>query len=267
MLSLFRGIKQVGLSPRRFVFRTMADEENSQMETDHVESQDPGSPAEVLPSPPGTKKPAAAKSAAKAKPAAKTVAKAKAATKALAKGKPGAKAASMKVLKKPASAKPPPVQKAIMKKPASSKAKPAPSTWKHGSKGLSKKEEEETQTHAEQGEEEEPEDDPTMEIQEKFAMDPTTKDRSKDFKFKQLLVQNTLPKWLKDAYQKTLTMKTGRVAEQRRLVNLALDRKPDGALVLSLDKPELRDVKDNSFTCEYFSTLPQKMNVYISIYF
>ena len=195
-------IKQVGISPPRFLCGSMAEEANSPMETEHVDSQDA---APASPPTPVLKKPAG-KSAAKAKAAAKAAA--------------------------------------------------AASSWKYGSKGMEKVKQEE-ETHAEQGEEEEPEEDPTMEPLDKFAMDTTLKDRSKDFKFKQLLVQNSLPTLLREAYQKTLSMKTGRVAEQRRLVNLALDRKPDGALVLSLDKPELRDVKDISFTCEYFCTLPQ----------
>ena len=67
-----------------------------------------------------------------------------------------------------------------------------------------------------------------------------TKDRSKDFKFKTLLTQGSLPAWLKTAWQKTTTMKSGRLAEQRRLVNLALDRKPDGALVLPLKSPNCK---------------------------
>ena len=243
-------IKQVGISLPRFLCGSMAEEANSPMETEHVDSQDA---APASPPTPVLKKPAG-KSAAKAKAAAKTAVKRKP-TAALAKGKAAA-TSSMKVLQKPASARPPPVQKVFMKKPASCKAAAAASSWKYGSKGMAKVKQEE-ETHAEQGEEEEPEEDPTMEPLDKFAMDTTLKDRSKDFKFKQLLVQNSLPTWLKEAYQKTLSMKTGRVAEQRRLVNLALDRKPDGALVLSLDKPELRDVKDISFTCEYFCTLPQ----------
>ncbi|CAK8988156.1 unnamed protein product [Durusdinium trenchii] len=39
-------------------------------------------------------------------------------------------------------------------------------------------------------------------------------------------------------------MKTGRVAEQRRLVNLCLDRTPGGTLLLNLDKPQLQQTKE-----------------------
>ena len=242
----------------------MADGQNSQMETEEVDSQAQGSETDPGSSTPGLKKPAA-----KTKAEPKVKGAAKAAVKALAKGKAASKApSSMKVLKKPASAKPPPVQKPAMKKPASCKAAAASTLWKHGSKSLTKQDEEE-ENHEEHGEEEEPEDDPAMDIQEKFAMDTSTKDRSKDFKFKQMLAQNNLPTWLKEAYQKTLTMKSGRIAEQRRLVNLALDRKPDGALVLSLEKPEFRELKDNFVTCEHFvhiASVNEYLHIYIYIY-
>eukprot|EP00435_Cladocopium_sp_Y103_P037694 s1514_g10.t1 len=175
--------------------------------------------------PPATplKKPAA-------KSAAKSAAKGKAKAKASPKVEPKASGA-MKVLKKPASAKPKAVLKTVLKKPASAKAaSKGGSSWSVGTKGLEAMQIEEEKDQEEQAEEEMAEEDEVMEPEDKFQVDEKTKDRSKDFKFKTLLAQGCLPGWLKTAYTKTLNMKQGRVAEQRRLVNLALDRKPDGAL-------------------------------------
>ena len=57
-----------------------------------------------------------------------------------------------------------------------------------------------------------------------FETDQSKKDRSKDFKFKQLLSQRTLPAWIVKAWNETLKLKTGRVAKQREIVNQVLDR-------------------------------------------
>ena len=50
------------------------------------------------------------------------------------------------------------------------------------------------------------------------------KDRSKNQKFQNLLKSGTLPSWLQAEWQKTLTMGAGRTMQQRRLVNLSIDR-------------------------------------------
>lgn len=77
-----------------------------------------------------------------------------------------------------------------------------------------------------------------------FETDQTKKDRSKDFKFKQLLSQGTLPAWIVKAWNETLKLKTGRVAKQREIVNQVLDRTSSGTLVVNLDKPVLSHIKD-----------------------
>ena len=232
----------------------MADATPSTPEPMDVEKEESGHdvdpPSE---NPPVLKKPAA-KTAAKGKAKAKAKNLPKATPKVEPKAAPTTSKALKVLMKKPATAKPKAVKKAMMKKPASAMhASKGGSSWSVGSKGLEAMQTGE-KDHGEQGEEEVQEEDEIMEVPEdKFGMDQKTKDRSKDFKFKTLLTQGSLPAWLKTAWQKTTTMKSGRLAEQRRLVNLALDRKPDGALVLSLEKPQLQDLKDICLpvvTCE-----------------
>lgn len=173
--------------------------------------------------------------------------------------RPGAKVPKSKATPKSkgkSAAKKPASAKAVIKKPA---MKPEPrskpkATWACGSKSIPKHADD--MDDEEQAEEEQAEDDPECEEGgDKFEMCETTKDRSKDFKFKTLLAQGSLPAWLVTAWNKACKMKTGRVAEQRRLVNLCLDRTPGGTLLLNLDKPQLQQTKESCyFTCEWFCT-------------
>ena len=76
-----------------------------------------------------------------------------------------------------------------------------------------------------------------------FDDDKSKMDRSKKAKFDAMYEDGSLPQWLADAWQASLTMKKGRTAEQRPLVNDAFDR-DKGHLVLSLDKPAFDTIKD-----------------------
>ncbi|CAK9019699.1 unnamed protein product [Durusdinium trenchii] len=115
--------------------------------------------------------------------------------------------------------------------------------WAKGSKLIPPEEED---ADEEEAEEECLESDPIQD-EEPFEFDDKRKDRSKDNKFKLLLAQGTLPDWIKEAWEKTKSMRTGRSAAQRKIVNEALTRSPEGALELTLDKPSLQHLKE-SFT-------------------
>lgn len=117
--------------------------------------------------------------------------------------------------------------------------KPGVPAWAVGIKDEKEKEQE--------GEEEETKaEDAVVDIEEidPFEIDSAKKDRSKDFKFKQLLSQGSLPEWVVKAWNDTSKLKTGRVAKQREIVNQVLDRTSNGTLALSLDKPVLSHIKD-----------------------
>lgn len=181
------------------------------------------------------------------------------------------------VRRKPSAAKakatvrPKTVMKATLKKPAASSQKDTPrkrpaanldeaqpkgqpktkvvktNEWAKGSKLIPPEEED---ADEEEAEEECLESDPIQD-EEPFEFDDKRKDRSKDNKFKLLLAQGTLPDWIKEAWEKTKSMRTGRSAAQRKIVNEALTRSPEGALELTLDKPSLQHLKDydlHSFT-------------------
>ena len=170
-----------------------------------VASQEKGLPAET----PSMKKPATAK------PKAKGKAKGKPKGKSKAKAKSGSNKGKNKKVKDGDGDKP------TLKRPAASeKAEPKKAEPKKGqgsgSKGCSswaKALDKEEETSDEQPEEEEMEHDP---CDTDFAMDQgeepeaNKKDRSKDAKFKRLLAQHQLPSWLEEAYNATLTMKSGR---------------------------------------------------------
>ncbi|CAE7419868.1 unnamed protein product [Symbiodinium natans] len=94
------------------------------------------------------------------------------------------------------------------------------------------------------GEEEEAEVDEEIDV---FNTDPETqtkKDRAKDFKFKQMYQNNQLPDWLAAKYRETLSMKVGRVEQQRKLVNMCLDRTKDQKLVVNLNKPMFKEMQE-----------------------
>ena len=232
----------------------MAEEDSkSQVGDENMEKEVPESPK-----PPKT--PMKAKAAQKAKASPKAPVKKPKAKAAKAKAKTKVTKASLK--KKPAANKgaktdksedeEPPTKvtpkakakaKANLKRPAAagaSSSKGAPD-W---ASGIQLEKEDETGA---EGEEEAPK---TMDAvvdaddMEVFETDQAKKDRSKDFKFKQLLAQNSLPAWVVKAWNETLKLKTGRVAKQREIVNQVLDRTSSGTLVVNLDKPVLSHIKD-----------------------
>ena len=219
-----------------------------------VASQEKGLPAET----PSMKKPATAK------PKAKGKAKGKPKGKSKAKAKSGSNKGKNKKVKDGDGDKP------TLKRPAASeKAEPKKAEPKKGqgsgSKGCSswaKALDKEEETSDEQPEEEEMEHDP---YDTDFAMDQgeeseaNKKDRSKDAKFKRLLAQHQLPSWLEEAYNATLTMKSGRTEKQREIVNAAFDSS-GGKLVLSTEKPLFKEMKETykeSVSSHKQKTLPK----------
>ena len=52
--------------------------------------------------------------------------------------------------------------------------------------------------------------------------DQATRDRSKNTKFKSPMKSGLLPEWFVNQWNKSLSMKAGRVDTQRKLVNLAI---------------------------------------------
>lgn len=182
------------------------------------------------------KKPPSLKKPACSKPKFKVKAKGKG------KGKPS----------KPSKPEPEPKGGSDEKKGKGSKTKPTPSeSWALGSKEAVVPHYDDADG-AEEGEEERTEQDPPLDDGDHFecagvAGSATKKDRSKDNKFKQLLSQGSLPKWLEKAWSDTLKLKVGRPAAQRRLVNEALTRTPDGALKVTLDKATFAEFKDFYF--------------------
>ena len=76
-----------------------------------------------------------------------------------------------------------------------------------------------------------------------FDDDKSKMYRSNKATFVAMYEDGSLPQWLADAWRTSLTMKKGRTAEQRTLVNEAFDR-DKGHLVLSLDKPAFDTIKD-----------------------
>ena len=160
------------------------------------------------------------------------------------------------VLKKPAAAhksktKPKnkvsdPTACGISKKPAASsvlttqpkgKAQPIAKVWKLPDATPVETEEDDSE------EEEVAEVDGVAEEMSFFDDDSSKMDRSKRAKFVAMYEDGSLPQWLADAWRTSLTMKKGRTAEQRTLVNDAFDR-DKGHLVLSLDKPAFDTIKD-----------------------
>ena len=137
-------------------------------------------------------------------------------------------------MKRPASAA---SSKAAPQKAAAS-SKPEGPAWATGIQDEKEKEQE--------GEEEEAKvEDSVADIEgiDPFETDKRKKDRSKDFKFKQLLSQGSLPPWVVKAWNDS-KLKVGRVAKQREIVNQDLDRTSEGTMVLNLDKPVLSHIKD-----------------------
>ena len=84
-----------------------------------------------------------------------------------------------------------------------------------------------------------------------FEVDTVRKDRSKDNKFKALLLSKSLPDWVVKAWQSTLSMTTGKQAKQRELVNKILERSSDGRLVINTENPQLQTMKDMLFLLRY----------------
>lgn len=216
-------------------------------------------PATPMKAPPGAKTASPKTASVKKTPQQKAKAKAKAKTKPKgeAKASPGK---SMKVLKKPSkptgstapkpkTPKEPKDSNGPLKKPSSKTGKGSSLAWASGVP-VEEKETEIPQETQEDGEEEDPVVD--MEVDHthhgKFGQSDSTKDRSKDQKFKLLLASKSLPDWVLKAWDKTLSMKTGRQAEQRKLVNSILDRTPGGKLLVNLDKPELQQMKEEITT-------------------
>lgn len=137
-----------------------------------------------------------------------------------------------------------------LKRPAANKeksgggSKSCQPSWAVGVKSVEEKEEKEDKG---EGEEEEPMEMDECVAPDVFESDVTRKDRSKDNKFKALLAAGSLPGWVVQAWKKTESMKVGRVAEQRKLVNSIFDRDNLGRLVVNLSKPVLEEIKDSCY--------------------
>lgn len=132
------------------------------------------------------------------------------------------------------------IKTAALKKPASQEktgkqgsGKNAPPKVENWEKGI---EPMEVDLTAEQGEEDALQEDDLVHEVDFFATDAQTKDKVKDAKFKKMFGNGDLPDYLMKAWEKTMTMKVGRVCKQRGLINACFDR-IGGGLKLSLDKP------------------------------
>ena len=177
--------------------------------------------------------------------------KAKAKSKAKAKGKPKAKPTpkkspdSSKKNKKDTS----PKKETTMKRPAKAETLKRPATKGHTevpeAKSNKRKVPEWAEEIEEHGSQEEPGAEAVLEeVPDTFEVDEARKDRSKDNKFKQLLLSGTLPDWVKKAWQATLKLTTGRQQKQRELVNKVLERTEDGRLQINADNPQLETLKE-----------------------
>ena len=238
----------------------MAEEEVKTAVGDEVEEKDPPKTPMKAPKTPMKASPKAPAKKPKAK-ASPTKAKAKAKTKVMndkvVKKRPAAKEKSDKSNKSEPEVEEPPMKrpaasaKASMKRPAAkstasgSKDVQGPD-WASGIQLGEKTDAGDEEEPQELDEEETKTQDAVVETEELdvFETDQTKKDRSKDFKFKQLLSQGTLPAWIVKAWNETLKLKTGRVAKQREIVNQVLDRTSSGTLVVNLDNPVLSHIKD-----------------------
>ena len=82
------------------------------------------------------------------------------------------------------------------------------------------------------------------------------RDQSKTKKFKAMLKDGSLPEHVAEAWEKTLSLKTGKAAKQRDLVNKAFVKK-GGKLALNLQDPFFESLRDTTFvfrcyTFEFF---------------
>lgn len=126
------------------------------------------------------------------------------------------------------------------KKPAcSEETKKGKRGWNEGLQVEEEKDEE----MKEEGEEEYPHETDDV-VNDEFQMavvdpvdDMASVDRSKKQKFLQMLTDGSLPSYIKQEWTKSLTLKTGKLELQRRLINSAFDRTEQGKLLLSLNKP------------------------------
>ena len=185
---------------------------------------------------------------AQAKSKEKAVAKAarKSAPKATPKSAPSAGWGPKSAPKSAPKASPKGSAKAILKKPACGMKRPASAMVPDKAE-----EEEAAMEESPESEEEKVEDEFVVPGPDDHDPSPESqkKDRSKNQKFQSLLKSGTLPSWLQAEWQKTLTMGAGRTLQQRRLVNLSIDRNKVG-LVLNVDKPEFQTIKNTYKTSE-----------------
>ena len=109
------------------------------------------------------------------------------------------------------------------------------------------------------GEEEVIEEDPVENPFQEYESEDSkcTKDRSKNAKF--LKMFNSLPAYIKEAWENTKKLKTVRTEAQRVIVNEAIDRNPvTGKLVLNTEKQMFQEMKDIAhvvFQQEFWSAI------------
>ncbi|CAK9017474.1 unnamed protein product [Durusdinium trenchii] len=206
--------------------------------------------------------------AAKAKAKGSPKAKAKSSPKAKAKGSPKPKSVMKAVLEKPSTAKLPKkpaeeekVDKAEAKAKSKNKKKrkaeaekkkkeEAAEKKKKEEAAEKKKKEEEDTVQKKPGEKEEPEE-PEEEacgFEDDPSVDPgatETRDRCKMQKFNKMYQAGQLLPWIKEEWEKTLTMKSGKRERQSLIVNSLFDRSEAGRLVLNANKAVFQSMKES----------------------
>lgn len=185
----------------------------------------------------------------KAKGKAKAKAKAKTKANAKPKAKPTPKKSPDSSKKDKKDTSPKKEEETTMKRPAKAETLKRPATKGHTevpeAKGNKRKVPEWAEEIEEHGSQEEPGAEAALEeVPDTFEVDEARKDRSKDNKFKQLLLGGNLPDWVKKAWQATLKLTTGRQQKQRELVNKVLERTEDGRLQVNADNPQLETLKE-----------------------
>ena len=131
-----------------------------------------------------------------------------------------------------------------LKRPAASESKAGKSsgTWK---KGIETTEKEEKKNEHEDKEDPEEE---CQDFEDDTCVDPGAneiRDRSKMQKFNHMYQAGQLPAWIKEEWEKTKTMKSGKRERQSLIVNSLFDRSDQGRLLVNTDKAVFHAMKES----------------------
>ena len=131
-----------------------------------------------------------------------------------------------------------------LKKPAASDSKAGKSSsWKEG---ILKEEKKKDENKKEEAEKEDPEEETgDFEDDACVPVESETRDRSKMQKFTAMYQAGQLPDWIKEEWDKTKAMKSGKRERQSLIVNSLFDRSEQGRLLVNTDKPFFRSMKES----------------------